>query len=103
MSQTKKEQTIELELARVFVGPQVVTVRAGQLGSSAILRNMNESDGNALRRALPMFSNKRLKKELTALADGLDGIKAMPSAPRDKPRQQTSEWGTLRGSPGAFR
>jgi hypothetical protein len=99
MSQTKEDQIIDLELARVFVGPQVVTVRAGQLGSAAILRNMNESDANALRRALPAFSNKRLKKQLSKLADSFDGLCPRPLQPENKPKRKTTGWATL----GAFR
>ena len=96
MRPQQKEHVIDLDLARVFVGPQVVTVRAGQLGSSAILRNMNESDGNALRRSLPMFSNKRLKRELSTLADELDGLRVRPPAPQGRPKRKAAEWGYFR-------
>lgn len=103
MSQKQKERVIDLELARVYIGPQVVTVRAGERGSSAVLRNLDESDGNALRRALPMFSNRRLKKELSRLADSFDGLKAMPSEPRNIAQQWQDPWGRLGASPGSFR
>lgn len=85
MTQKKKDQVIDLELARVYIGPQVVTVRAGDLGSSAVLRNRDESDANAVRRSLATFSNKRLKKELSALADSFDGIKPKTKSSKARP------------------
>ena len=96
-------QQINLEFCAVSIGQQVVTVRGGQHGSHAVLRQMGESDGAALRRALPAFTYKRLKKELSDLADDLDGIKRKPSPPRNTPRQEVTGWGTLSASPGVFR
>ena len=99
MTTKKKEQVIELELSRVFIGPQVVTVRAGERGSTVVLRNLGDSDGNALRRALPAFTNRRLKKEISILADELDGLRPKTSKPQSKPKQKASGW----SKPGAFR
>ncbi|MDA8822026.1 hypothetical protein N9N45_07025 [Planktomarina temperata] len=92
---------INLEYSQVHLSPQVVTVRGGPHGSHAVLRKQGETDAQAVRRAVSGFQYRRLKAELSKLADHLDGRGPKPSEPRNNPQQWRDPWGSLRGSSGA--
>ena len=91
---------INLEHSQVRISPQLVTVRGGAHGSHAVLRKRGETNAQAVRRAVSGFQYRRLKAELTKLADHLDGLSPKPSEPRNNPQQWRDPWGSLRGSSG---